>query len=99
MPPLLLQPLVENAVTHGIAHLLDRGTIRIAASRTPGRLSIVVENPCDPDRPRGTGAGVGVANVHARLRALYGGDAVVNSTEREGVWRMELSLPVSTEAK
>jgi len=99
VPPLLLQPLVENAVTHGIAHLLDRGTIRIAASRTPGRLSIVVENPCDPDRPRGTGAGVGVANVHARLRALYGGDAVVNSTEREGVWRMELSLPVSTEAK
>ncbi len=99
VPPLLLQPLVENAVTHGIAHLLDRGTIRIAASRTPGRLSIVVENPCDPDRPRGTGAGVGVANVHARLRALYGGEAVVNSTEREGVWRMELSLPVSTEVK
>jgi two-component system sensor histidine kinase AlgZ len=99
VPPLLLQPLVENAVTHGIAHLLDRGTIRIAASRTPGRLSIVVENPCAPDRPRRTGAGVGVANVHARLRALYGGEAVVNSTEREGVWRMELSLPVSTEVK
>ena len=63
VPPLLLQPLVENAVTHGIAHLLERGTIRIAASRTPARLSIVVENPCDPDRPRGTGAGVGVSNV------------------------------------
>jgi sensor histidine kinase YesM len=99
VPPLLLQPLVENAVTHGIAHLLDRGTIRIAASRTPGRLSIIVENPCDPDRPRGTGAGVGVSNVRARLRALYGGEAVVNSTERGGVWRMELSFPVSTEAK
>ena len=70
VPPLLLQPLVENAVTHGIAHLLERGTIRIAASRTPARLSIVVENPCDPDRPRGTGAGVGVSNVRARLRAL-----------------------------
>jgi LytS/YehU family sensor histidine kinase len=97
VPPLLLQPLVENAVTHGIAHLLGRGTIRIAASRTPARLSIVVENPCDPDRPRGTGAGVGVSNVRARLRALYGAEAIVNSSEQGGVWRMELSFPATTE--
>jgi two-component system sensor histidine kinase AlgZ len=96
VPPLLLQPLVENAVTHGIAHLLDRGTIRVAATRTPARLSIVVENPCDPDRPRGTGAGVGVSNVRARLRALYGAEAVVNSSEEGGVWRMELSFPATT---
>ena len=97
VPPLLLQPLVENAVTHGIAHLLGPGTIRVAASRTPGRLSIIVENPCDPDRPRGTGTGVGVSNVRARLRALYGSDAFVNSSEAQGVWRMELSFPAATE--
>ena len=98
VPPLLLQPLVENAVTHGIAHLLDRGTIRIAASRTPARLSIVVENPCDPDRPRGTGAGVGVSNVRKRLGALYGAEAIVNSSEQGGVWRMELSFPAERRA-
>jgi LytS/YehU family sensor histidine kinase len=97
VPPLLLQPLVENAVTHGIAHLLDRGTIRIVASRSPAQLSIVVENPCDPDRPRGTGAGVGLENVRARLRALYGVDAVVTSSEQGGVWRMELSFPAAAE--
>ena len=75
----------------------ERGTIRIAASRTPARLSIVVENPCDPDRPRGTGTGVGVSNVRARLRALYGAEAVMNSSEQGGVWRMELSFPATTE--
>jgi sensor histidine kinase YesM len=96
VPPLLLQPLVENAVTHGIAHILERGTIRIAASRSPARLSIVVENPCDPERPRGTGAGVGVSNVQARLRALYGAEAIVKSSEEGGVWRMELSFPATT---
>ena len=95
VPPLLLQPLVENAVTHGIAHLLDRGTIRIAASRTPARLTIVVENPCDPDRPKSRGAGVGVSNVRARLRAVYGTEAIVNSTEQGGVWRMEISCPAT----
>jgi LytS/YehU family sensor histidine kinase len=96
VPPLLLQPLVENAVTHGIAHLLERGTIRIAASRTPGRLSIVVENPCDPDRPRRTGTGVGVSNVRARLQALYGGEAMMKSSEQGGIWRMEVSFPATT---
>jgi len=97
VPPLLLQPIVENAVTHGVAHILGRGTIRIAASRTPARLSILIENPCDPERPRRTGAGVGLSNVRARLRALYGTEATVTTVEQGGVWRVELSFPAMAE--
>jgi Histidine kinase len=97
VPPLLLQPIVENAVTHGVAHLLERGTIRIAASCTPQRVSVLVENPCDPDRPRRTGTGVGLSNVRARLKTLFGSDADVNASEREGVWRVELTFPAATE--
>jgi len=93
LPPLLLQPIVENAVTHGIAHMLERGTIRIAATRTLDRLAIVVENPCDPDRRRGTGTGVGLANVRARLKAVHGPAATVTTTERDGRWQVELSFP------
>ena len=99
VPPLLLQPIVENAVTHGIAHMLDGGTIRIVASRSPSRLSIVVENPCDPDRPRSKGAGVGLANVRARLRALHGADAVLATGEQDGRWRVELSFPAPPAAE
>lgn len=97
VPPLLLQPIVENAVKHGIAHLLERGTVRVAASRTPERLSIRIENPCDADRPRGTGTGVGLANVRARLRTLYGTEAAVSTSEEEGMWRVELSFPATTQ--
>ena len=97
LPPLLLQPIVENAVTHGIAHMLDRGTIRIAATRTPSTLSIRVENPCDPERRRGTGTGVGLSNVRARLRALHGAEAAVTTREQDGLWQVELSFPVTTE--
>jgi sensor histidine kinase YesM len=79
VPPLLLQPIVENAVTHGVAHVLAGGTIRIALSRNAGTLTMVVENPCDPDRPRRTGTGLGLANVRARLRALYGDDARIGA--------------------
>jgi len=73
-------------------------TVSSRASSNPARLSIVVENPCDPDRPRGTGAGVGVSNVRKRLGALYGAEAIVNSSEQGGVWRMELSFPVERRA-
>jgi histidine kinase len=96
IPPLLLQPVVENAVTHGLAHLLAGGTIRVSASCSASTLSIVIENPCDGDRPRSTGGGVGLANVRARLRALYGSDARLSAVEQAGVWRVELSLPLQT---
>jgi len=94
VPPLLLQPIVENAVTHGVAHMLAGGTIRIAASRGTALLTIVVENPCDAERPRRTGTGLGLANVRARLRALHGDDARLSAEERDGVWRVQVSLPM-----
>jgi hypothetical protein len=93
VPPLLLQPLVENAVTHGIAHLLDGGTVQVTAGRDAAWLRIAVDNPCDRDRPKRSGTGVGLANVSARLRALHGADATVVSEERGDRWHVELTLP------
>src|SRR4051794_21247443 len=94
VPPLLLQPIVENAVTHGVAHVLAGGTIRVAVSSSSSALTIVVENPCDDDRPRRTGSGLGLANVRARLRALYGADAWMSAGEVAGLWRVEMCLPL-----
>ena len=98
VPPLLLQPIIENAVTHGVAHVLEGGTIRVAASRSGSTLSIVIENPCDPQRPRGRGAGLGLANVRARLQALHGAEGRLTAAEREGLWRVDISMPALTEA-
>jgi histidine kinase/histidine kinase/DNA gyrase B/HSP90-like ATPase len=97
VPPLLLQPIVENAVTHGIAQTVEGGVLRMIASRTAGAVRVIVENPCDPDRPKGTGTGVGLANVRARLRALHGGEAWVTTSEAGGVFRAELALPLRTQ--
>ena len=93
--PLLLQPIVENAVTHGIAHVLTGGTVTISVSRSDVLLTIAVENPCDPDRPRRTGTGLGLANVRARLAALHGSEARLQTSEVDGMWRTELVLPLS----
>jgi two-component system sensor histidine kinase AlgZ len=98
VPPLLLQPLVENAVTHGVAHVIEGGTIRVSAERSGTVLRIVTENPCDPDRRRGGGSGVGLSNVRARLRALHGTDATLTTSERDSAWRVEITLPAIEDA-
>lgn len=99
VPPLLLQPVVENAVTHGIAHLLQGGVVAVAARRKGALLHVMVENPYDPERPRRSGAGVGLPNVRARLRALHGHDAAVIAGEAGEVWRVEIVLPAVTEGQ
>ena len=97
VPSLLLQPIVENAVTHGVAHMLEGGTVRVSASRTPSRVLVVVESPYDRDRPKRNGTGVGLANVRSRLRATYGAEAALETVDEHNQWRVEITLP-ATEA-
>jgi hypothetical protein len=101
VPPLLLQPLVENAVTHGVAHVIEGGAVTIRAEKRPASLVVVVENPCDPDRPAGRGTGLGLRNVRERLQSEYGDDAVLQAGESNGrfVARIEIALdPVGQRA-
>jgi LytS/YehU family sensor histidine kinase len=93
VPPLLLQPLVENAVTHGIAHLIEGGTIAVRARRNGGRLQVSIENPCDPDRPRRRGAGVGLDNVRRRLSTAFGTEAAAHAAEHDGAFTVDLVMP------
>ena len=94
VPPLLLQPLVENAVTHGIAHLLEGGEIRLSAVRRGGRLELRVENPRDPEAPARRGAGVGLDNVRKRVLALFGDDGQMSVRREAGRFGVTLQFPV-----
>ena len=99
LPPLLLQPLVENAVKHGIAGLPEGGEIRLAVERENGRLAIVVENSWDPEAPPRRSGGMGLRNVQRRLEARYGKDAsLLVNTEGE-LFQVRLSLPAESEEK
>jgi two-component system, LytTR family, sensor histidine kinase AlgZ len=93
VPPLLLQPLVENALRHGISHLIDGGAIVMEARRVGDRLLISISNPCDPERPRNAGNGIGLENVRNRMTALYGQDARVQAAGSAEHFRVDLSMP------
>ena len=93
VPPLVLQPLVENAVTHGIAQLLDGGCVKVAAERKGDELVLRVENPRDQDSPGRRGAGIGLANVRRRLAALHGEAAGVRVLPSADAFLVEVFMP------
>jgi LytS/YehU family sensor histidine kinase len=95
VPPLVLQPLVENAVHHGVAHLVDGGEITVRARRRDGLLELAVENPCDPERPASRGAGVGLQNVRSRIETLFGHRASVDVNAEPHRFRVAIVLPAT----
>jgi len=98
VPALLLQPLVENAVKHGIAALVEGGAIRLEAHRKGAAVAILVENAFDPESPPGRSLGMGLENVRRRLRLRYGEEAEFEAGPTGGVYRVSLRLPCESPA-
>jgi LytS/YehU family sensor histidine kinase len=94
IPCLLLQPLVENAVTHGIAPVDEPQPLRVRAERRGERLGVVVENGLDP-APRRREGGIGLANVRARLFGQYGNDATLRVEREIDRFVVVVDLPAS----
>jgi two-component system LytT family sensor kinase len=96
VPSLIVQPLVENAVKHGIAGARDGGAVTVKASLDQD-LRIVVRNTGAPLGPRRIpGLGVGLENVTRRLQHYYGHDAYLTVTrDEEGATVAELRLPAT----
>jgi two-component system sensor histidine kinase AlgZ len=93
VPPLLLQPLVENAVRHGVATCAEGGTLQLQALCDGERLSVRIENPYDPESPARPGVGLGLKNVRQRLLARYGDRAAVDAQRSGDLFRVVLLLP------
>jgi two-component system sensor histidine kinase AlgZ len=99
LPPLALQPLLENAVRHGIEPAEDGGSIRVRTRVAMGRAEILIDNslPGNGARPN-PGHGVALANVRARLRLLHDLDAQFESARRGEAWRVRIVVPMGERA-
>lgn len=96
VPSLILQPMVENALKHGIAKRAQGGMIRIAAARSSGILTLSVYNdgPALPADWEKAHSGIGISNARTRLRCLYGDafDFTMRNQEPDGV-EVSVSVP------
>ena len=95
LPPLALQPLLENAVRHGVEPAEDGGTIRVRTRASLGRVEIVVDNslPGPGARPN-PGHGVALDNVRSRLRLLHDLDAKFEAGKHGEAWRVRIVVPM-----
>jgi len=93
IPTLLLQPLVENAIKHGIAQVMEGGTIRIVAAVHGAFVEIHVENPVDAEAEAPQGLGIGLRQVKQRLQGRYGGRIFFEAKIREGRHEAVLTFP------
>jgi len=93
VPVLVLQPLVENAIKHGIATLVEGGTIRLESRVKAGTLEVSVQNGFDPEAPSPRPSGLGLRNVRDRLRTRFGGTAGVVTSVDNNVFRAEMRFP------
>jgi two-component system LytT family sensor kinase len=89
VPSMLLQPIVENSIKHGLAPRLEGGVIHIQTRRRGGRLVIEIDDNglgMPPARLAEVyGGGIGISNVHERLRLLYGDQFAMNVRSQEGI--------------
>jgi LytS/YehU family sensor histidine kinase len=99
IPALTLQPLIENAIRHGIAPRARGGTIRLAVRLGPGGLEIVVEDDgVGAEETPADGAGVGLSTVRRRIESRYDGDGSFQITTRPGAgFRVEVRLPMEAD--
>jgi hypothetical protein len=94
VPTLILQPLIENAIKHGVARVCGPASLSLRARRMDRRLLITIENNGEaPAVPRADG--VGMANTRARLRQFYGNDVELAIEPADGHTTVRVAIPMS----
>ncbi len=101
VPVLSIQPLVENAVKHGVAPRRDTGFVRLSIRKHEGAIRVEISNSgtfCEPVHPAGR-EGVGLANVRRRLALCYGDESSLDISSADDVTVVRFSLPCAREAR
>jgi two-component system, LytTR family, sensor histidine kinase AlgZ len=97
VPPLLLQPLVENALRHDLDCHDEHGDIRLEFDLVDGKLRIRISNPVRDEIPDNPGAGLGLPNTRARLQLAYGDAASLRTAVVDGRFEVDIRLPAHAE--
>lgn len=93
IPPLSLQPLVENAIYHGIEQLAGGGTVAIGGALHGEVLELTVTNPLNTGGRERSGNRIALDNIRQRLAYHFGAEAVLECTSADGAYRVQLRLP------
>jgi two-component system, LytTR family, sensor histidine kinase AlgZ len=93
VPPLLLQPLAENAVYHGVEPIQAGGEVTIDIRLEEGQLVMTLTNPFLGESPRLAGNRMAIANIRERLQLHFDAEASMKSEIKDGTYKVTIRLP------
>jgi LytS/YehU family sensor histidine kinase len=95
VPAMILQPLLENAVKHGVYTMPGQANVNLTVNCNPEYLEVVIGNDFDPDAAPRKGTGTGLSNVQKRLATLYHRNDLLKVNKNDRYFEVSLRLPVS----
>jgi hypothetical protein len=93
LPVMILQPVFENAIKHGVSESVDTVHIQLQAVVEQNYLIITVQNDFDPTIPSRKGAGVGLKNIEERLKLIYHNKGLLKYRKENNIFEVKLIIP------
>ncbi len=94
LPNMILQPLFENAIKHGVYESLEPVTIKMTCKCDEGFLVINISNNYDSGQQGKKGAGIGLKNIMSRLKLIYGSSDLITTSGQNGIYTVILKIPI-----
>jgi sensor histidine kinase YesM len=94
VPSMVLQPLFENAIKHGVYDSIERITLEFTCERKKRTMLMSVRNNYDEDASARKGEGIGLKNIRSRLEIMYTGKDLMKVDKGEGVFHVQISIPL-----
>ncbi len=93
VPVMLLQPLYENAIKHGVYESIEKVTIITSVAASEGFIQITISNNFDPEGVSAKGTGTGLINVSRRLELLYRNNAILKTEKQNSTFTVRIFIP------
>jgi LytS/YehU family sensor histidine kinase len=93
VPHMIIQPLVENAIKHGVGESTEKVNLKIVADCFHGYLKVQVENNFDPEYQNKAGTGIGMDNIRKRLELIYSREDLMSVATDNNIFRVTLNFP------
>ncbi|UCS93496.1 histidine kinase [Echinicola marina] len=94
LPPLLLQPLLENAVKHGLYGLIEKVVVKLSMRKVGNYLEVEILNPFDPESISEKGTGFGLESVKRRLYLFFGRNDLLTFVRSNNIFHVKLRIPL-----
>lgn len=94
VPSMLLQPIFENAIKHGVYESIDKVEIKINCFKEKEYMKIIVENNFDEDAVHHKGEGIGLKNIQNRLKIIYNQENLLSYSKKGGIFMVTIYIPL-----